>query len=283
MQTQRYTLTTATRQEVDIAVAWAANEGWNPGLYDADCYFAVDDKGFLLGCLGGEPIATLSAVKYNDYFGFLGFYIVKPGYRGQGYGKQVWNAALDYLAGCNIGLDGVVEQQANYQKQGFKLAFRNIRYQGRGGGQPPRLDKIVDLSSLPFSMLAAYDRPFFPAPREAFLKAWINQPGCAALGIMDGGRLAAYGVLRQCRSGYKIGPLYADSRDLAEALFLALKAAANPGEPIYLDVPDANSAAINLAEHQAMAVVFETARMYTGPEPELPLDRLFGITSFEIG
>jgi hypothetical protein len=32
-----------------------------------------------------------------------------------------------------------------------------------------------------------------------------------------------------------------------------------------------------------MKPVFETARMYTGPAPDLPLSRLYGVTSFELG
>jgi hypothetical protein len=33
----------------------------------------------------------------------------------------------------------------------------------------------------------------------------------------------------------------------------------------------------------AMSPVFETARMYKGAAPKLPLERIFGITSFELG
>jgi hypothetical protein len=32
-----------------------------------------------------------------------------------------------------------------------------------------------------------------------------------------------------------------------------------------------------------MTVVFETARMYTGEAPRLPLDGIFGVTTFELG
>ncbi len=52
---------------------------------------------------------------------------------------------------------------------------------------------------------------------------------------------------------------------------------------IYLDVPAPNAAAIRLAERHGMKPVFETARMYTGAAPDLPLARLFGVTSFELG
>jgi ribosomal protein S18 acetylase RimI-like enzyme len=108
-----------TRHELNLAIDWAAIEGWNPGSYDADCFYAADPNGFLIGLLGDEPIATISVVKYGDSFGFLGFYIVKPEYRGMGYGIQIWNAGLEYLKGRTIGLDGVLAQQSNYSKSGL--------------------------------------------------------------------------------------------------------------------------------------------------------------------
>ncbi|MGZ4981767.1 MAG: GNAT family N-acetyltransferase, partial [Methylobacter sp.] len=80
MQKNSYTIRTMTRQEINIAVDWATEEGWNPGLHDADCFYAADPSGFLVGLLDDEPIATISVVKYGDSFGFLGFYIVKPEY-----------------------------------------------------------------------------------------------------------------------------------------------------------------------------------------------------------
>ena len=272
-----------TREEVDIALEWAAKEGWNPGLRDADCYYLADPNGFLIGYLDNEPIATISVIKYGESFGFLGFYMVKPEYRGKGYGMQIWNAGLKYLEGRNIGLDGVVAQQDNYKKSGFKLAYRNIRYEGRGGGNFPENSEIVKLSTLPYETIDSYDRPFFPANRSLFTKSWIKQSGCQALGIMQNGKLAGYGVIRGCCTGYKIGPLLADRIELAESLFLALKANAKQTEPVFLDTPEVNQAAGALAERYNMKISFETARMYTEKIPEMPLNRLFGVTSFEIG
>jgi hypothetical protein len=73
-----------------------------------------------------------------------------------------------------------------------------------------------------FAQLAAYDRRHFFAPRETFLRRWIGQAESVALGFVDSGRLKGYGVLRKCRVGYKIGPLFADEPEIAEALFGAL-------------------------------------------------------------
>ena len=136
---------------------------------------------------------------------------------------------------------------------------------------------------MPFDTIDSYDRPFFPANRTQFIKSWINQPECTALGILEGGKLAGYGVMRACRSGCKIGPLFADTPELAESLFLALKSRVKTKKPIYLDTPEVNQSAVSLAKRYNMEVVFETARMYTGERPNMPVHRIFGITSFEVG
>jgi len=282
MQDNNYTIKTMSRKEVNIAIEWAAAEGWNPGLHDAECYFTADQNGFIIGLIGDEPIATISVVKHGESFGFLGFYIVKSEYRGKGYGIQIWNAGLKYLEARNIGLDGVVAQQDNYKKSGFKLAYRNIRYEGIGGCPPPD-SEIVQLSTLPFETIDSYDRPFFPENRSKFIKSWINQPECHSLGIMQNGKLSGYGVIRGCRVGYKIGPLFADNPEIAESLFLALKSKVKPTEPVFLDTPEVNQSAVALAERYNMKVSFETARMYSGEMPDIPTNRLFGVTSFEIG
>lgn len=277
---QSYTIRTMTRSDLDVAVNWAAEEGWNPGLGDADCFFACDPSGFFMGERDGAPVACISAVAYGAVFGFIGFYIVRPGDRGKGFGLQIWNTALAYLGDRTIGLDGVVAQQDNYRKSGFVLAHRNERYQGTGGGVAP--EGVSALAEVPFERLAAYDARIFSCPRPAFLSAWISRPGGHAAALWRQGRLEGYGVIRPCRNGFKIGPLFADTPDGAEALFLAL-ASHVPGQAVFLDVPQPNAAAVALARRHGMSPVFETARMYTKSAPDLPLDRVFGITSFELG
>uniref|UniRef100_A0A832H2P0 YitH/HolE acetyltransferase (GNAT) domain-containing protein n=1 Tax=Oscillatoriales cyanobacterium SpSt-402 TaxID=2282168 RepID=A0A832H2P0_9CYAN len=64
---------------------------------------------------------------------------------------------------------------------------------------------------------------------------------------------------------------------------MALKSTAEAGSPLYLDVPETNRTAVNLAEKYGMKMVFETARMYTQTCPDLPCDRWYGVTTFELG
>ncbi|CAN7693568.1 GNAT family N-acetyltransferase [Pseudoduganella sp. LjRoot289] len=272
--------------ELDAVLDWAADEGWNPGLHDAACFHATDPGGFLLGMAGGEAVASIFAVAYGAGFGFIGGYIVKPACRGRGYGMALWNAATARLAGRNVGLDGVLARQADYARSGFRLAHRNIRFEGRGGGGPAAAadaGQVVPLTTLPFGDIARYDRSFFADERSAFLRCWIAQPHSVALGIVGPQGLAGYAVLRPCREGYKIGPLFADTPAGAEALFASLRGRVAPGAPVFLDVPEPNAEAMALAARHRMRPCFETARMYTGPEPELCLARQYGITTFELG
>jgi GNAT superfamily N-acetyltransferase len=107
--------------EVALTRDWAAAEGWNPGLHDAACFYETAPDGFFLGELDGAPIACLSCVAYDDAFGFVGHYIVRPAFRGQGYGIQLWRVGMAYLGTRNVGLDGVLAQVGNYERSGFAL------------------------------------------------------------------------------------------------------------------------------------------------------------------
>jgi ribosomal protein S18 acetylase RimI-like enzyme len=268
-------------EEIAIAVDWAAAEGWNPGLSDAACFALPDAQGFFVGEIDCKPVAIVSCVNYDDRFAFLGFYIVRAEFRGSGHGLRIWNAAIAHARPRVIGLDGVVAQQDNYNKSGFQLAYANIRYGGIVAAPPAPAD-IIALDEVPFGLVEADDATVFPAARSAFLRAWIRTSGHVGRALMRDGKLIAWGVIRPCRSGYKIGPLVADDRMAAETIVQALLTSAG-GVEVFLDVPAVNREAVALAEELGLKPVFETARMYTGPIAPLRIDRVFGVTSFEFG
>lgn len=279
-----FSIRPAKRNEMKIFLDWAAEEGWNPGLYDAESFYSLDEKGFLLGFLDDEPIASLSAVPYNKDFGFLGFYITKPAHRGKGYGIRLWTEAMRNFPTQKIGLDGVLSQQENYKKSGFKFAYRHIRFEGKGSNKKAKENKnIIRLSQVEPKLIHAYDRKIFLHERKNFLNRWLSQPQSLALGYRMDKKLLGYGVIRKCRIGYKVGPLFADSPIVADDLFERLREYAGDKNLIYLDVPEPNKNALLLAKKFNMKPIFETARMYTGEFPPTPLSNVYGVTTFEVG
>jgi GNAT superfamily N-acetyltransferase len=268
--------------DIALAVDWAAAEGWNPGLSDAACFGVVDPAGFFIGEIDGESVATVSCVNYDDRFSFLGFYIARPELRGRGYGLQIWKAAIAHAGSRVIGLDGVVAQQDNYKKSGFKLAYANVRYGGTLASDGAPRAGVVPLGEIPPAMLEADDATVFPAARSAFWRAWIGTAGHVGRALLRDSKLAGWGVIRPCRKGFKVGPLVADDRADAEAVLSALLMDIGGGD-VFLDVPAINPDAVALVKGFGLTPAFETARMYTGAIPSLRLDRVFGVTSFELG
>lgn len=276
-----YTIRNAELDDMDFIIGLADKEGWNPGLNDHECFFRADPDGFFVGELSGERVGCISAVSYGS-FGFIGLYIVKEEYRNKGCGIALWNKAAQRLQGCNIGLDGVVAQQENYKKSGFRLAHRNLRYEGIIDPHLSPSPGIVPAESVAFEAIADYDALHFPAERNAFLSCWMNAPNARTLVCFRDGNVHGYGTVRKCLNGYKIGPLFADTDEIAESLFWDLAGFAE-GSPVYLDISEKNDGAKALCARHAMTVKFETARMYTGEIPKINWNGVYGITTFELG
>ncbi len=278
-----FEVTVASADEMMLMARWATEEGWNVAYTDPLAFFAADPGGFLIGRVDGQPLLSISVVKQGAGFGFLGFYIARPQVRGKGYGIRLWNAGMARLKGRNVGLDGVVAQQANYRKSGFKPAWNNSRFEGAPGDAPPPAGvTLLDGRSMPFDKLASYDRRFVVAERDTFLSLWIGLQQRTSLVALKDGAIVGFGVMRACPASFKVGPLYAESPEIAAALIAALTRQMSP-PAVVMDVPDFNKPALALVERMGWLQVSSSARMYTGDAPSIDRAGLYGITSLELG
>lgn len=273
-------LRSLTPAEIDILIDWAASEGWNPGLHDAELFRIADPDGFIGAFVDGEMVSGISAVAYGNDYGFIGLYIAREDMRGRGYGRAAWNAGVARLDGSTIGLDGVPEQQENYRSKGFAKVYGNIRYSGRFHGSSDVGGGVFPVTSVLHDSIIEFDRAFFPAPRAGFLQMWLGLSHCAYV-CSEGDQVTGYGVARECRDGYKIGPLFARNPNVANALLSAL--ARDCDGDISIDVPDHQTAFITVLEAGGLRAGFETARMYRGAAPSITLDGVFAVTTLELG
>jgi Acetyltransferase (GNAT) domain len=271
-----------TRDDVGVALEWAASEGWNPGLHDGEAFFAADPHGFFVVKVDRQPVATIAAIRYGQHFGFLGLYITSPEMRGRGHGLTVWRAGRAHLEGRVVGLDAVVEQEKTYARDGFVADYRTTRHVFEPvSGSATTPPHVIDARSLPLETLVTYERELFPAERPTFLAAWLAMPDAMSRAVVDGDRLVGWALRRPCADGYKVGPLFADEPEIADDLLRAL--AADAAGRLYLDIPDPNRDGRALAARHDMTPVFTTIRMYDGSPPPLDHDRIFGVTTLELG
>ena len=268
------TIRTLALPEIATLLDWAAAEGWNPGLNDAVAFQAADPSGFFGAFVDERMVAGISAVAYDAAFGFIGLYICHPDWRGQGHGKAVWDAGMAYLGERTIGLDGVPEQQANYAAMGFVPAYETIRMSGTLTSDHTADRQIPPVA--PFEEIRDLDRQCFPARRDDFLRVWLAQPNRSMV-HRGGGCVDGYAVLRPCRSGAKVGPLFA--YDMGAAVYLL----ATVSGPVQIDVPAVQADWLDALATRGLEPGFRTKRMYRGALPTIRLDRVFGVSSLELG
>lgn len=270
---------TATLAELDQVLDWAAAEGWNPGLTDAQAFYAADAQGFFVALDAAQPVAAISVVNHNDAFAFLGLYIVRPDWRGRGIGLTLWQHALAHAGGRTVGLDGVPEQQANYAASGFAHAGGTTRFSGAVAPQPHAQIRPATEAEIPG--LIAWEAAASGQSKPAYLRAWFAPaPLRQTLVLADDAGLQGACTVRQCRAGAKIGPLLAN--DIATAGALITHAATLWDGPLVIDVPGSAAQLAQLCHDLALQPGFETARMYRGPfEAQTP--PIFAVTTLELG
>ena len=275
-------------EEVRKLVAWAGEEGWNPGVHDAQYFWNLDPEGFLAITENDEFMGGGAIIRHGGDFGFMGLFIVDKAHRGKGLGTKLWFVRRDRLlsrldGAGTIGLDGVDAMVPFYEKGGFTPFTRHRRFQlTTSVAKLIRSQEIVDLSSISLPNLVDYDCQCFPVRRERFLRDWTTQQDAVSLALRKDEKLLGYGVMRPCLIGWKIGPMFADSLEVADALFHSFQLAGR-GTPIFLDVPDNNPQSLTLCKMHKMQEVFGCVRMYYGAVPQLDHSRIFGITTLEVG
>lgn len=282
MKCQNDCVRSLNRNEFDQLLELANQEGWNPGIYDADSFYNTDPDGFMGYYIKGKLIGCISAVAYDENFGFMGFFIVKPEFRKMGYGNKLWNAALNYLGDCNIGLDSIIEMKSNYENYGFKEAYKSTRYKIIAR-KIECSKETLPLEKINFSNLVAFDKMYFPARRDVFLYNWIHQSEGGSFAICTDDKIEGYTFIRKSLEGYRIGPLFAMTPETADTLFSKAISWVPEGTPVFLDVPEINPEALNLVNKYQMEPGFKTVRMYTHQAPQINMSGIYGVTNLELG
>jgi len=268
-------------EDLEIVLAWAADEGWNPGLNDAQAFYKADPEGFFVKEVDGAPVAAISVVNHDPNFAFLGLYLCRPEYRGQGHGLEIWQAGIAHADTRSIGLDGVPEQQGNYARSGFVKYGSSVRYEGNFDVNPDPRVRAARAQDMP--KLVELDGFSCGIERERFAQAWFSRVSDRQTMVLrEGADITGFATFRRCRAGSKIGPLYAGSESDAWAL-LASNPYSSPDKPDFIDVQDQNGALAELLRGSGFEPVFETARMFRGAPPVTQPARFQAIATMELG
>ncbi len=278
-----------SEDELKLVITWAEAEGWNPGKFDSRSYFALDQKGHFLLQVGQTPIGAISVVRYDNYLSFIGLFIVRPEYRSKGYGKLLWDHAMRQIEGIKkTGLYAVPKEIPRYQKAGFKDRYHNFRYHqvsSQNIENSSHLSVRIKSSASFFENLCDYDQLYFGHSRKNFFESLFKMPQTWAFVSLSNKKVNGYGVIRPCKIGYRIGPLYCDNIETAKDIFRMLLTNI-PGQNYIVDIPSTNTFGEVFANYFNLDRVpdSDTAAMFKGADPtEIDQSKCYGVCSLEFG
>ena len=272
-------------------------EGWRPGLKDAECFLACDPSSAFVGELNGKPICCATLTKYGGSFAYGSCYIVSKEYRGKGYGRKIYDAAVASVTpSCNIAASGLLYLEELYNRIGFRSKFYGARIDFHlptaitcfSEASEKCSVEIKDTEEVNLESLFMYDTTVFGFERPAFLSKWLHVPGRhVRVAINSEGSIVGYTVVRPTfvkEEGYRIGPLFADSEPIAEKLLKAVfeelfREEASP--VVCMDAPTEKAA--KLGEKLQGKRSFEQVYMVMNELPDACFDKWFAITAVEHG
>ncbi len=284
------------QNDIPQVTKWSRLEGFAPGAGDVTIYSHTDRQGLWVGCLDKEPIGCIAGVKYNQFYGFIGLFLVVKEERGNGYGLKLWEHVMNKLSDVRcLGLEAAPNRLLDYQSWGFVPSSITTRWMISNNTY---LKSSLELKSeikdyllledkdIPSNIIQKYDENKENTPRPHFISDWISSRSGSVLAIVNRNDICTgFCRIRPCLlkdgKGFRIGPLVADSPLLATLLINKISSC-YPGT-ILIDSPGVNLEANKLFRSLGFVQISHTIRMYKGKQPLISMREIYGLACLELG
>jgi ribosomal protein S18 acetylase RimI-like enzyme len=252
--------------ELPDAEELVCEAGWNQNAADWRAFLELGTV-YAIRTSAGRVIATAATLPYGGQFAWISMVLVAREYQRRGLATRLLRKCIDDLTAANLVpvLDATPAGREVYRGLGFKDAWgfqRLARLERQGAPDTaagPQGFKIHAIADEVWPKLCAYDARVFGADREKLLARLCGRaPDIDCFAERDG---QIVGILlgRDGRIATQIGPLVADSDDIARTLLA--RAVDAIGGPIFVDVADSKK---DLLAYLAMR----------GFAPQRPLTRM---------
>ncbi len=254
----------------DLAAAQGlvAEAGWNQNAADWRVFLELG-QGFSVR--DGERLAaTAATLPYPSGFGWISMVLVGGGYRRRGIATRLLQRCIDSLqaAGMVPVLDATPAGREVYKPLGFRDGWHIQRWRRMGLPLPEKNSDVRSLRERDWPAVLTLDAAAFGCDRSPLLARLRERCKGFACVSEEGGHLRGFLLGREGRVATQLGPIVADSEQVAAAL--AEWAAARVASPVIVDVLQRHAAFADwLAAHG-----FEKERPYT--RMALGRDALFG-------
>jgi GNAT superfamily N-acetyltransferase len=262
-----------TATDIPLGLRLARQTGWNQIEADWRRFLAMQPDGCFVGELDGTPVATTAAFIFGPV-AWIAMVLVEVDSRRKGVATALLKHALDFLdrqGAKTVRLDATAAGQPVYEKLGFVPEYPLARYQGTpriadfGLGISDSTRGANPQSAIinpQFREIAAFDYRMTATPREKMLARLFEESPELTRVLRRDSQLEGYITGRRGANATLIGPCIATT--YAGPTLLGDGLSRCNGQPVFLDIPQDNAPAIEIAERHGLSVQRHFMRMCRG-------------------
>jgi ribosomal protein S18 acetylase RimI-like enzyme len=271
-----------TSTDLPFADSLRSIAGWNQTMDDWERFIDFAPNGCFVAEWEDNPAGTATTITYENQLAWIGMVLVDPQYRRRGIATALLEHCVHYLQSSgirSIKLDATPAGEEVYTRMGFKAEFTLTRWRGTNDGQCRNISATRNLPEI--EPLFRLDREAFGVSRAELLRS-LRDSSRACLGLRSE-ESSGYGMLRSGPNAFYLGPVIATSPTLGCELIEALLAEVPQNQPILWDIPDSNSAPVDMAEKHGFSRERSFTRMFLGDNISGNSELVFGIAGPELG
>lgn len=234
-----FEITRLAAKDIADADALVREAGWNQtpddwrAFLDFGAVYAIRDK--------GRVIATAATLPYGGKFAWISMVLIAGYYRRQGLGTKLMQRCLDDLLAANLVpvLDATPAGRDVYTGLGFEDSWSYKRLLLKDRKVVPELESDIAVEAISDSawrQLCEYDASVFGADRSQILSRLRGRLPEAEFCVWRGGHIVGFLLGRMGRKAAQLGPLVAESEEIACALLTQALETVSP--PVYIDFID---------------------------------------------
>ena len=262
--------------------------GWNQTCDDWQRFLQWEPEGCFLAEWDGTPVGTATTLVYGSELAWIGMVLVLPEYRQRGIGRALLERCIRHLqqrgVRC-IKLDATPLGKPVYQKLGFQEEWTLTRWvsaqvPARTMNPDPKIRPCQDNDLV---LIEPLDTTAFGVSRRRIVESLYRSHGNVLVYEAKPGQVAGYGIIKPGSRAFYLGPLAAESTEVALELVAALRLR-NPDATIYWDIPDQQTATVAWCQHESFTAQRSLTRMFLGSN-STPGDprKQFALAGPEIG
>jgi len=272
------------QEDVEAGLSLCRMIGWNQLAKDWELFLRVSPGDCRVAVIDNKVVGTVTTIKYQKAFCWIGMVLVNPECQKQGIGKQLLKEALAILQNEEtIKLDATPAGREVYLKLDFVDEYKISRMKTIASADGLVEGIAVAVNENDLNEIAEFDKSVFGADRRFLLEwMWKGAPQYAFV-IKDKGEIQGYCMGRTGFNFTDIGPIVA--KDLNTAKQLASAALRNCiGKPVVIDGLKLHTEWMDWLQAIGFTEQRELIRMYKGKNnfPGIPQNQ-FSILGPEFG